>query len=351
MQWVLCAEELKARGTLFLGGGGFKTLGFLGVLDVLGWDCWDHASGVSAGAFMALMIVLGFSPGECMETFLANEHLLLQHFSISRVCQGEAPLQPQLVKDVVCKVLARKGFSSRATLADLAGRRRMQWSAVCFCVESLRLVRLSAETHPTLVVADVLAAAVALPLLFPPVSMGAPPLQYYDAGLLSSAPLEIFDPCSTVALVVRSAPSRTSGGCSQTLQFRCSFWTKMAGLHARTCGMQVLQVPYPETGVGLLMRGNVSLSTCSDMGVLYTVLYVIRAEILGLLALLVCSPSSCGATPPRGRQLWSAPISSTPGGCPPRTPCSASGSRIITRRTSSVPLHRTARSSPRGSLR
>ena len=66
-------KTIRSKRHLFLGGGGYKTLTFLSVLDVIGWSHWQSATGVSAGALLALMLALGYNFQESDEAVLEHE--------------------------------------------------------------------------------------------------------------------------------------------------------------------------------------------------------------------------------------------------------------------------------------
>jgi predicted acylesterase/phospholipase RssA len=279
---------LRERRHLFLGGGGYKTLGFLAVLDAIGWQQWHRAVGVSAGALIALMLVLGYSLNECQRWLLTNEDVLIESVAPAHIWRGRSPLSPDLAARVTSSILARKGFRPETTMAELKARRAMNFGAVAFCIDTSRLVMFAPETHPTTRVTDVIAASIAIPLLLPPVCPDGT-ARYYDAGLVNSAPLGFCEASGTLALVVRPS-SELCAAFPETAQFRCHFIARMSMELARSRGMRVLQVPFPSGGVSLLSRNGTSLSVFLEHGALYVALYVIRHEFLGLLALWLCRP-------------------------------------------------------------
>ena len=85
MSSVSNLDEMRKRTVLFLGGGGFKSVGFTGVLRVLGTSQFKTIAGTSAGAFIALMLAVGYNPEEIAETCCRQESLLWDNVSLHRI--------------------------------------------------------------------------------------------------------------------------------------------------------------------------------------------------------------------------------------------------------------------------
>ena len=294
-------STVRSKRHLFLGGGGVKTLSFIGVLDILGPVQWRHIHGVSAGAILALLLVLGHTPHECMRVFLEYEHVLLSCLSLGRLCKGESPCDPKVIRQTVAHILARKGFSANTTFETLASRRSTHLGIMAFCVETSRVVHFTAASHPHVCICDALTSSVALPGLFPPFRPENGKCSYYDAGIISSAPLSLLNPTDTFAIIVRLRPGVSASCFPETVHLRCHFRTTIAVEYALQRGMKILQVPPLSNGMTLLTRGHNSPSVCMNMGVYCFVLYVIRAETAGLLILMLCCQSFYGLRRAHGR--------------------------------------------------
>ena len=280
-------KTIRSKRHLFLGGGGYKTLTFLSVLDVIGWSHWQSATGVSAGALLALMLALGYNFQESDEAVLEHEEEFLSSVAPMQIWKGKSPLSPDLALRITSTLLARKNFNPETTMSELKARRAMRFAAIAFCIDTSKLILFTADTHPGMKVADVVASSVAIPFLLPPTCGGE--ASYYDAGIINSAPLGFSEPESTLALIVRR-PHEPCGGCFQTAYFRCSFVRQMSLEFAQRRGMCVLQVPVPKTGVGVLTRMGTPLVEFHSYGVVFAALFIIRREILGLLAMLLSLP-------------------------------------------------------------
>ena len=298
--WEQVVSTIRNKRELFLGGGGVKTLSFIGALETLGPVQWRQIHGVSAGAILGLLLVLGHTPYECLRVFLEYEHVLMSCLSLGRLCQGESPCDPKVIRQTVAHMLARKGFAADTTLATLASRRSTRLGIIAFCVETSSLVNFTALTHPQMSVCDALTSSVALPVLFPPVRFDNSECSYYDAGIISSAPLALLDPLNTFAIIVRLLPGESASGFPETAHLRCCFRTTMAVEYAQSKGMAILQVPPLSNGMTLLTRGHNSPCACMNMGIICFALYAIRAETAGLLILMLCCRSFSGRRQVRG---------------------------------------------------
>jgi predicted acylesterase/phospholipase RssA len=297
--WEETLDDLRARQCLFLGGGGYKTLSFLGVLEILGWRHFTQVCGVSAGGILALLLCLKCSPSESLSLTGLSERGVQGGFSFSRLCSGQAPMDTAMLRSSLASILEGKGVKSDATLAELAEFATKTgapaFSSVCLCLTTHKLMRYSASTHPHVSVIDLVLASTAIPMLFAPVAL-CPEALCCDAGLINSCPLSFFDPDDTLAMVVRWETPLQSVSFPQTINLRCHFTAQMSVERNRSRGMQILLVPFPQPGVSLLSRSTTPLSAFMDVGIYYIVLYVLRAEIAGALIVLLCSPCPRGQT-------------------------------------------------------
>ena len=290
--WFCSFREVRRRRHLFLGGGGYKTLGFLGALQTLGWYSFKSISGVSAGAILALHLTLGYTMPEICTSMSEHELWLFDVVSLGRMRYGRAPICRDDLREMAEKLLTCRGLPSRTTLRQLSQWRGVCFGAVAFCLDTCQLEYFEASTHPDICVADAVAASMAIPLIVSPVEIEVKGVmrEYCDAGLVTSAPLAFFDAADTVALIVRLSDASPSVSFPETLFFRSFFLMRMSLERATQRGMIVLQVPYPTPGVGVLMRHNTPVSTCMQVGALYAALYVAKAEIAGAWVVMLSGP-------------------------------------------------------------
>ena len=307
--WMSELHTLRQRRCLFLAGGGFKTLPYLSALHLIGWRQFSIIGGLSAGSIIALMLCLGFSQQEVYDVCAAQEDALRKGFSIGRMCAGGGCLGTEDLRCVLHGILRHKGCDGNLTFAELREVTSAELHVVCYCLSTCSLEVFSASRWPKVRVIDAVLASAALPLVCASVRLSeAGGLEYCDAGLLNCAPLGLFHPADTLALVVRHEQGEGIPLLPQIFKWRCQFTFRASLREARRRGMPVLQLPLAP-GVTLLSRMNVPFSVFSGIGIMSMVLFILRNELAGLLALLLFYPCFCGASPARGLPRSSEPIS------------------------------------------
>lgn len=159
---------------LILSGGGIRVISYLGVLKVLHEkDLLKHYKeicGVSAGAFIGLMIALKYP-------LRVIERLCFQYdFSNLRSIELDQAFDflenygiddGSKLQGLIEKILHHKGFSPKATFGDLevTGIRLRMWASD---IQNLRPIEFSAKTTPNIEVAFALRATMAVPMYFIP---------------------------------------------------------------------------------------------------------------------------------------------------------------------------------------
>lgn len=316
--WVSELRALRRRRCLFLAGGGFKTLPYLGALHLIGWRQFTVIGGLSAGSILALMLCLGFSQREIFDVCAAHEGVMRKSFSIGRLWESGACVEADDLRAALRGILGSRGYGGELTFAELREITSADLHVVCYCLTTCRLEIFSSTSSPTVRVADAVLASAALPVMCASVRIGDEGREYCDAGLFNSAPLGLFDPRDTLALVVRHEATPGSPLLPQILRWRCEFSFLTSVREARRQGMPVLQLPLTP-GVTLVSRMNVPFSVFSGIGTMSMVLLILRNEMAGLLALLLFYPCFCGASPPTGPLGSSEPTLPAKTGTTPTT--------------------------------
>jgi predicted acylesterase/phospholipase RssA len=240
-----------------------------------------------------LLLCLEYSLEEIYANFVENESLLVKSMSWENLRQDCALISPDVIKEVVARCLVRKGFSIDCTIDELHRATGRHISIIAFCVETHKLVNFCPRVHGNKKIVDVIAASVAIPMLVRQVEVQFTGQHFCDAGLVNSTPVGFCEPQETLALYVRHTGDAPSSLFPETLFARCTFMSNMALTKARAEGMATMAVPFPR-GVGLLSRNNITLSAFIDTSGLFTVLFVVRAELLAALAMMLSCLSFCG---------------------------------------------------------
>ena len=303
--WSRELETLRERTTLFLSGGGWRTMSFCGALEQLGWRHLERCAGVSAGAMLAFFLSVSFSPKQILEVCYRAEHSVHDGFSFSRVWEAGTLIKTTELREIFTEVLATRDMAPDATFATVAsGHHGPALSVVVFCCECNKLLLLNAETTPHLPVIEAVLASIALPPLFAPVDVGPGALRCCDAALVNNTPLGLFNPRETLAFIVRSDEPCGVVPFPQTIHLRCRVMAAASVRQARSAGAQIVYVPPPSAKVTLLQRSGLPASMFLITGQCVLALFAMRHEIAGVFILLLLSPSS-GTMPRVGRRRCS----------------------------------------------
>ena len=270
------------RGTLFLSGGGFKVVMFLGALRRLQQWPFKRFVGVSAGAFVACMLAAGHTPDELVTLVTEDagwRTLMRQEISFHYT---RPLLRRGAVQKLVGRFLELKGVPMGVSLAEFSDQRR-PFRALALDVDGARLVGLDAMTAPGMRVVDAVAASMAAPGIVPAVRWKGH--YYVDAAVVNNSPLSLCGDARDLFAIIMNPTAFTNRSNVMSLFFeRCSFlshatvWT-----HIRKSS--VLIMPQPATDM-LSGRPEV-LKELLDLGERSLLMYTHRRLMLGMFVLLL----------------------------------------------------------------
>lgn len=179
-------------------GGGLRSLGHYGVLDVLEKKgLLRHVKeyiGVSAGAMVGLSMMLGYTMQEILTlvtefdfTVLQDPELVLDFFSTYGMDSGE-----QLEK-FVKSLLRVKGFSSETTFRDWAVQYPTAPRLRCYAtnLNTGQTKEFSVTTTPDVQFVYALRASMSLPLYFTPVKEPETGHLLVDGGVIQNFPMNM----------------------------------------------------------------------------------------------------------------------------------------------------------------
>lgn len=187
--------------TLVLSGGGsagVMTLGALMSLETFveiqtGRKMVDHFAvfaGVSVGALIATHLALGMSPMDIyakLVRVIPSMRDMASQWSISRLFGTCALLDPGTLRSTLEELLP-----DNPTFAELMARRPNKQLRVFTCnIDRGELEEMSTTATPGVRVIDAVMASMAIPMLYPPVSIAGS--TYVDGGLVASFPIGHFD--------------------------------------------------------------------------------------------------------------------------------------------------------------
>lgn len=171
--------------------------------------CLCGASGASAGAMMALAMVLGFRSSELKRfadeqlNLVANE---LQKPNLVHLYRtGTGMLKPDPIRRVIRAMIERKLGVHDITFDELA--RLLPGMELWFAAhntDDLRQELFSAKTTPCLSVVEACTASCMIPVVFEPVEIND--TMYVDGGISNSLPFQMFDSRQTIKIYLRKLP-------------------------------------------------------------------------------------------------------------------------------------------------
>ena len=198
---------------LVFSGGGTRGLSYVGALDALQRRGLDFArrgvllgtAGTSIGSLIACLVAAGFSAEELTHTFCAldmsslfsfNLALILLRFGLDDSGRLMAFIDAQLHR----KLGSAGGGAQRWTLADMRARTGVDLVVVATDLARDVPVYLRAASHPRLAVSEAVAASMAIPPVFAPISVGSQLM--VDGGLADNFPLQLFPASQTLGMRV-----------------------------------------------------------------------------------------------------------------------------------------------------
>ena len=202
-------------------GGGVKGIAYAGAYKALqeegAINNVKRIAGTSAGAIVAAIIALGYSPEEVKQivgstnfsSFMDNKNLL-RIFTRYGIYKGDAFLNwmQQRVTDAKLKT----PLKANATFTDLKNAGGLDLHVFTADISTHQLVELSYDTSPDVVVAEAVRASMSIPLFFKAwqFANNNPNDHYYvDGGMVYNYPLTIFDryggsPSDSLGLYLRN---------------------------------------------------------------------------------------------------------------------------------------------------
>jgi len=194
-----CTEDFKNIRHLVFAGGGIRGLAFVGALksiyDTTGIDFSLIAhrpmtcTGVSVGALLSLLVVIGFSVHELVEfsisllneSFVNIDPLILLKGGLS-VDNGDK------LRAFLISLMEKKGFSALTTLSQLYIATRICLETVVTNLTTASVIYINSENYPELPVITAVMASMSLPLIFPPVK-GTNGHLWADGGIMENFPI------------------------------------------------------------------------------------------------------------------------------------------------------------------
>lgn len=197
---------MKKYNTLILSGGGVRGFGLLGTLQYLMLNKYlDNVQkfiGVSIGAILSVIIILGYEPTEIIIKFIqCNYFKQLGSYSIIQALKGNGFLSFDDFKKILEELILEK-VDHIPTLEELHSLFGKEFICLTFNYTLRKEVVLSRKTHPDLSILDALRMTSNVPFIFDP--FVHEDNVYFDGFLSNNFPINLIledDICIAISCV------------------------------------------------------------------------------------------------------------------------------------------------------
>lgn len=187
--------ESKSHDTLVLSGGGTAGIKILGSLQKL-YECGKlegiaNYFGTSIGAAIILLLVIGYTPIECLSYICSNELMkkfVDVRFDINRLLGGQELASFEIVKRELIGMISSKSVSPDTTLKQLYTQTGKSLNIFAYNISDCILENFNHVTHPDLKCIDAVEMSCCVPLVFKKTLYIDK--YYIDGGVVCNFPIE-----------------------------------------------------------------------------------------------------------------------------------------------------------------
>lgn len=276
------------RNTILLGGGGYRTLSFCGVLDLMDLSGITTWAGVSAGGLVALWYSLGLQ-GEQIHRIIQKisyDDILDKHLSIADFLHSGSVVPHEKLLQKIQIILDLSMLPVAVTFTELFERTGTKLCLFALNMKATKLCCFSVDSHPHLPIAIAITAGMSLPFLFEPVIIHGN--AYVDAASFNNLPITSLGPSETILAMyphnstfsMDSFPSRITAA----MYLRPSFIQNASLREAQNA--YVIVVP---KGVDATLFKLQDFGKTSKLGEYALLLRMNFDIVIGLFALFVCA--------------------------------------------------------------
>jgi predicted acylesterase/phospholipase RssA len=185
---------------IVINGGGPTVFNVYGALrESHNQGLWNHTDvtdyyGTSAGAIMAIMMVLEYTWEELDDYIIKRPWQTVWNFNVLRIYEyyvNKGIFGPELFVELLGPLLRGKDFSVDTTLLELHNVTGKTVHLYSIELSSFTLKELSHITYPNMKIVDAVHASAALPILFQPLKYEGS--YYTDGGIMLNYPLCMCD--------------------------------------------------------------------------------------------------------------------------------------------------------------
>lgn len=184
----------KKYDTLVISGGSMNGLGVLGALQYLKdqnkLDAIENYVGVSAGAIICYLLIIGYTPIEIMIYLCTNKKVFekLNKFDFVNALKGDGAVTFSIIADILERMTVEK-TGKILLIKDLYTQFKKHFTCVTFNATKTKREIINAQTFPDLPCVTALRMSCNIPFVFEPYKFGDS--YYVDGGLSNNFPIDI----------------------------------------------------------------------------------------------------------------------------------------------------------------
>lgn len=180
---------------LVLSGGGTKGISHIGALAALEelniLSGIETFVGVSAGAMITGLHVLGYSPAELFEFVKVFELNKMKSLNFMGIFKSFGIDDGANLEYIIKRMVSAKGYGEHATLKEIYDKTNKEMIFISTCLNSKSICEISYKTHPDIPLYTAIRMSSAVPLYFVPVSYQGN--IYVDGGCMNNYPIHMFN--------------------------------------------------------------------------------------------------------------------------------------------------------------
>ena len=187
-------KKINSYDTLVISGGAMNGLGILGTLQYLKdndkLDDIKNYVGVSVGAIICYLLIIGYTPIEIMVYLCTNKKVFdkLNKFDFVNAVKGDGAVSFSLISDIIERMTVDK-VGKVLLVKDLKTVYGKNFTCVSYNASKSKKEIINEQTYPDLPCVTALRMSSNIPLVFEPYKFGDS--YFVDGGLSNNFPIDI----------------------------------------------------------------------------------------------------------------------------------------------------------------
>jgi NTE family protein len=180
---------MKRISEISISGGGVRGLAFLGVLYELDRsECLqlERIAGTSIGAFIAVCLIIGYTPKELIDLFFDYPFETIKDFELNHLFTQRSLMKGDNLT-LFFKTILQAKINPNTTLEELYNQTNIDLYITTCCVNTGKVEYIHHDNYPTLSILTAIQMSSAIPLLLPPVVYQNK--IYIDGGVMDNTPI------------------------------------------------------------------------------------------------------------------------------------------------------------------